>query len=87
LQAGLVTALHPPDGLYERSLDFAVRLARQATGAIASIKSAVNVGLREGFARGMEEEARVFRQNIRSHDAKEGVGAFLDGRKPNFKGQ
>ncbi len=87
LQAGLVTALFAPEELYERSLDYAVRLARQATGAIASIKSAVNIGLREGFARGMEEEARVFRQNIRSRDAKEGIEAFLDGRKPNFKGQ
>jgi len=87
LQAGLVTRLVPPEKLHERSLDFAARLARQATGAIASIKSAVNVGLREGSARGMEEEARVFRQNIRSRDAKEGIAAFLDGRKPNFKGQ
>jgi len=87
LQAGLVTALFPSKELHEKSLSYAARLARQATGAIASIKSAVNVGLREGFARGMEEEARVFRQNIRSHDAKEGVEAFLGGRKPIFKGQ
>lgn len=86
-QAGLVTALFPSEELYESSLSYAARLARQATGAIASIKSAVNVGLREGFARGMEEEARAFRQNIRSHDAKEGVEAFLGGRKPNFNGQ
>ncbi|MDH3844962.1 MAG: enoyl-CoA hydratase-related protein, partial [Myxococcales bacterium] len=87
LQAGLVTAVFPSEELYERSLDYAARLARQATGALASIKSAVNIGLREGFRRGMKEEARMFRQNIRSHDAKEGVEAFLDGRKPSFKGQ
>ena len=87
LQAGLVTALSPPEELYDHSLDYAARLARQATGAIAGIKSAVNVGLREGFARGMEEEARAFRQNIRSQDVKEGIEAFLDGRKPSFKGQ
>ncbi|MBW1758655.1 MAG: enoyl-CoA hydratase/isomerase family protein [Deltaproteobacteria bacterium] len=41
----------------------------------------------EAALQAVEEEARVFRQNIRSHDAKEGVAAFLDGRKPNFKGQ
>ena len=88
LQAGLVTEVLPAEELYEHSFGYAARLARQATGAIASIKSAVNVGLREGFAgRGMEEEARVFRKNIRSHDAQEGIAAFLDGRKPNFKGQ
>ncbi|MDH3200601.1 MAG: enoyl-CoA hydratase-related protein [Myxococcales bacterium] len=87
LKAGLINAVFPTKELYEHSLDYAARLARQATGALASIKSAVNVGLHEGFKRGMEEEARVFRQNIRSHDAKEGVEAFLDGRKPNFKGQ
>jgi enoyl-CoA hydratase/carnithine racemase len=87
VQAGLVTEVIPAEELYDHSFGYAARLARQATGAIASIKSAVNAGLREGFARGMEEEARVFRRNIRSHDAQEGVAAFLDGRKPNFKGQ
>jgi enoyl-CoA hydratase len=86
LQAGLVIAVLPPEELHAHCLDYAARLARQATGAIASIKSAVNIGLREGFARGMEEEARVFRRNIRSHDAKEGVEAFLGGRKPEFEG-
>lgn len=87
LQNGLVTGLFPPEELYEKSLGYAARLALQATGAIASIKSAVNTGLREGFARGMQEEARAFRENIRSHDAQEGVAAFLDGRKPSFKGR
>lgn len=87
LQAGLVSAVLPLEELHDHCLDYATRLARQATGAIASIKSAVNVGLREGFARGMEEEARVFLKNIRSHDAKEGIEAFLDGRKPKFEGQ
>jgi enoyl-CoA hydratase/carnithine racemase len=87
LRAGLVTAVLPLEELHDHCFDYAVRLARQATGAIACIKSAVNVGLREGFARGMQEEARVFRENIRSRDAKEGIGAFLDGRKPKFEGQ
>ena len=87
LQAGLVSAVLPLEELHDRCLDYAKRLARQATGAIASIKSAVNVGLREGFARGMEEEARVFLENIRSRDAKEGIEAFLDGRKPKFEGR
>jgi len=87
LQAGLVTAVLPTETFYDHCLDYAARLARQATGAIASIKSAVNIGLREGFTRGMEEEARVFRENIRCRDAKEGIDAFLEGRKPRFEGR
>lgn len=87
LQAGLINEVLPPGELYDHCLGYAARLARQATRAIASIKSAVNIGLREGFTRGMEEEARVFHDNIRSHDAKEGIEAFLGGRKPSFKGR
>ncbi len=86
-EIGLVNGIFPKDSLYEQSLDYAKRLARQATAAIGRIKSCVNVGLREGFARGMAEEARAFRANIVSDDAKEGVEAFLAARKPVFTGR
>ena len=72
--------------LYEKSLDYAKRLARQATGALAKIKSCVNTGMREGFEKGLAREMEAFRENIFTPDAKEGVDAFLSNRKPEFKG-
>jgi len=85
-ETGLVNAVFPRDELYEKSLDYAARLARQATGAIARIKGCVNTGIREGFSRGLAAEQEAFRQNIREPDAREGIMAFLEGRKPVFRG-
>jgi enoyl-CoA hydratase/carnithine racemase len=83
---GLVSAVFPQESLHEQSLDYATRLARQATAAIARIKHCVNVGLRDGLARGLAAERAAFRENIVSRDAREGVDAFLAGRKPVFEG-
>lgn len=83
---GLVNAVFPGDELYERSLDYAARLARQATRAIARIKRCILTGIRVGMGRGLAEEREAFRENIREPDAREGVSAFLEGRKPVFKG-
>ena len=85
-QIGLVNAVHPQAELDERVCDYAARLARQATGAIAGIKRCVNTGLREGFARGLAEERKVVAENFTSPDVREGVEAFLAGRTPNFRG-
>jgi len=62
-------------------------LARQATGAIAKIKQCVNTGLNEGFEKGLLMEQKLFRENIVKPDVKEGIDAFLNGRKPKFTGK
>jgi enoyl-CoA hydratase/carnithine racemase len=86
LEVGLVNGVLPPAGFEERVQDYAARLARQATGAIARIKRCVNIGLREGFARGLAEERKAVVENFASPDVSEGVDAFLTGRKPEFRG-
>ena len=86
LQIGLVNEVFPRDELYEKSFDYARRLARQATGAIARIKSCVNTGAKRGFQEGLTRELEAFKENIFTPDAKEGVSAFLSNRKPEFKG-
>jgi enoyl-CoA hydratase/carnithine racemase len=83
---GLVHAVFPHEELEERVWDYAVRLARQATGAIARIKRCVNAGLREGIARGLAEERKAVVENFETQDVREGVEAFLAGRKPEFRG-
>jgi enoyl-CoA hydratase/carnithine racemase len=83
---GLVNAVFPQAELEERVQDYAARIARQATGAIARIKGCVNKGIREGFDQGLAEERRAVVENFESPDVREGVEAFLDGRKPRFRG-
>ena len=86
LDIGLVTDVFPAGELFEKSFDYAKRLARQATGALACIKACVNVGHYRGVEAGLAAEIEMFRKNIHSPDVKEGVTAFLEGRKPVFKG-
>ena len=86
-EIGLVTDVFPMEELAPKSLDYAIRLARQATGAIARIKTCVNIGYREGFEAGLSAEVKAFKENIHSPDAGEGIDAFLTGRKPKFIGK
>jgi len=83
---GLVNAVFPQAELEERVQDYAARLARQATGAIARIKGCVNKGIYQGTAEGLAEERRAVVENFESPDVREGVDAFLAGRKPRFRG-
>ena len=77
-QIGLVNAVHPSAELDERVCDYAARLARQATGAIAGIKRCVNTGLREGFARGIAEERTLEEPQSLVGQADEASGHALD---------
>ncbi len=83
---GLVNAVFPQAELEERVQDYAARIARQATGAIARIKGCVNTGIYQGTAKGLAEERRAVVENFESPDVREGVEAFLAGRKPRFRG-
>ena len=83
---GLVNAVFPQAELEERVQDYAVRIARQATGAIARIKGCVHTGVYQGIAKGLAEERRAVVENFKSPDVREGVEAFLAGRKPVFRG-
>ncbi|MBN2284734.1 MAG: enoyl-CoA hydratase/isomerase family protein [Deltaproteobacteria bacterium] len=86
-ESGIVTDIFPQEELFERSLEYARRLARQATMAIGRIKRCVMTGLKDGFDAGMAMEFQTFRENIRTHDAREGIDAFLTGRRPEFRGR
>jgi len=83
---GLINNVFPKEKLDEKSFDYAKRLARQATGAIASIKKCVQTGLNEGMKKGLLMEQKLFKENIVKPDVKEGIDAFLNGRKPEFTG-
>lgn len=86
LDVNLVHHVFPKEALFDKSFDYAVRLARQATGAIRRIKQCVHAGIYEGPEKGLAMERQAFKENILTHDAKEGIEAFLSGRKPEFKG-
>lgn len=83
---GLVNGVFPRSELEERVQGYAARLARQATGALGRIKGCVHTGIYQGTAAGLAEERRAVVENFQSPDVREGVDAFLAGRKPQFRG-
>src|SRR4051794_7376201 len=80
---GLVNRLVADHELFDTALAWARKYAQQAPLALESIKRASHQGdLDEGIAAEKEAFSSVFA----SDDAREGIGAFLQKRKPEFKG-
>ncbi len=83
-RAGLATRVVPDHELFDISLSWARKLAEQAPLAISRIKS---VSMDGELGEGLRREGEAFGEVFGSEDAKEGIGAFLGKRKPQFKGK
>jgi enoyl-CoA hydratase len=59
----------------------------KAAKAVGHIKRAVQSGLESGFNEGLALERELQQRLFESDDAKEGLKANLEKRKPNFSGR
>jgi 2-(1,2-epoxy-1,2-dihydrophenyl)acetyl-CoA isomerase len=82
---GLVNWVVPNEKLAAETMRIAQRLAAGPTRAYAQAKRLVNQSLDPLDAQ-MEEELQAFSRCARGADLKEGVTAFVEKRKPVFKG-
>lgn len=83
---GLVAKVFPADQLLEETMKTAKMLAAKPANALRSIKQVVDRGMDVDLATGCMLEAESFGVCFTTVDAKEGVTAFLEKRKPEFKG-
>jgi enoyl-CoA hydratase/carnithine racemase len=83
LRRGLTMAVVPVDRLEEETLKMAAELATRASSTVTATK-AMLLRLRDHRrpAAGLADD--ILRECYGSRDFKEGVAAFLDGRKPRF---
>lgn len=84
---GLVWQVHPDAALQEEAGKLARHLAQMPTMAYGLIKEALNASLDSDLPTQLEREATAQSKASRSEDFKEGVAAFLEKRKPVFKGR
>ena len=82
---GILNRLVPAERLAEETLAYAAALAEGAQQAIGSIKTAVYEGIERPLAQGLEREAELVEGLFRSADGQEGLRAFLEKRKPQFR--
>jgi len=87
LDMGLYNRVVAPEEVANAAREFAGDLARRPTKAIAACKSILN---REAIPRlqaYLDDEARTQRSMVVTQDAREGITAFTEKRKPDFKGR
>lgn len=82
---GLVSRVVPDAELLERTLALATQIAGYSLPALLAIKESVNRAWESSLAEGILFERRELHARFASADAKEGMQAFLDKRKPAFQ--
>jgi enoyl-CoA hydratase/3-hydroxyacyl-CoA dehydrogenase len=84
---GLVNQVFPPDQLMNEAKALANQIARQGPIAVARAKAAINQALQTGLDDGLTFELDAVMKAFGTEDQKEGMTAFLERRRPEFKGQ
>ncbi len=84
---GLVNRVVPAAELMPAARALAAQLAKNAPIAMRYIITAINKGLEMPFAEGCVFEATLFGLIASTEDMREGTTAFLEKRKPEFKGK
>ncbi len=86
LAIGLVTQVMAPDQLLPTALAMAARIAANAPLSVRFIKQAIDRGLQVGIEAGLEYERYAAAIVVSSADRTEGMRAFVEKRRPEFKG-
>ena len=86
-QFGLVNRVVPVEEYLEAALKLAEEIASRAPMAVRDAKKMINQSYERFLADGLAEEKQVFYNLFASEDQKEGMKAFTEKRKPEWKGK
>ena len=84
---GLVNHVYPPDELRASTMSIAARMADKSPVALRLAKESIKNASRMGVREAMERETDLFCLAFTSEDKDEGVRAFIEKRKAEFKGR
>lgn len=86
LRFGMVNRLVPVERYLEEALSLAKEIAARAPLAVRMGKEAVNHAFDSFLTEGLADERRAFYFLFSTQDQKEGMAAFIEKRKPQWKG-
>jgi len=84
-RAGLVARIVPADKLLDEALAAATTIAGYSLPVVMMIKESINRAFEGSLNEGLLFERRVFHAAFGLEDQKEGMAAFVEKRKPQFK--
>jgi enoyl-CoA hydratase len=84
---GLINMVVPAADLEAKTMELANRIAEKSPIALRMAKEAVKLASRSNLDEGLRREIDLFALCFSSEDKDEGVKAFLEKRKPEFKGR
>jgi enoyl-CoA hydratase len=87
LALGLVNHVYPAAEFFEKTLELARSISLQSATAVTRAKLTMNEFSESvGLNGKLDAEAQAFGQLFGGHDQREGMNAFVEKRKPSFKG-
>ncbi|MFL6041263.1 MAG: enoyl-CoA hydratase/isomerase family protein, partial [Gaiellales bacterium] len=87
LERGLVQHVHPPGDLMPKAMELAHLMAEKSPVALYYAKESTNRSLHGDIGGNLVHEADLYSLMFSTDDAKEGLRAFVEKRKPTFIGK
>ncbi|MFN8576686.1 MAG: enoyl-CoA hydratase-related protein [Candidatus Sericytochromatia bacterium] len=84
-EVGIATKITSPENLMTMTLELANKIASKGQVAVKASKKAIDEGFEQNLNDALKTEANYFGLVCDSEDKNEGVIAFMEKRKPNFK--
>ncbi|MFN3658267.1 MAG: enoyl-CoA hydratase [Pseudolabrys sp.] len=84
-RSGLVARVVAADKLMEEAMKVAETIAGMSLPSVMAGKEAINVAFESSLAEGVRFERRIFHSLFATEDQKEGMKAFVEKRKPDWK--
>lgn len=84
---GLLTKVVPNTQLMDACFEFAQEILQNGPIAVQQAKFAINEGMNVDLKTGLAIEGKAYEVTIPTKDRIEALQAFLEKRKPNFKGE